>query len=453
LIFEIIIKNVQHISELSYSVDLSKNKLNGIVGKNGVGKTTLIKAINNLQSTDTYQKTASPYIFSESSQIIYKFGNDSYEFNFNEKLNLIDTKQIISSTAKNSIFVELPIPHGKRFSHFQKLGNIDEELRKSIAIESFVAPNELIEFLSNVYDSNRFDNLKEFSFKGEKYYFILKDNDYYIREDYFSSGEYFVVSLYKLIQGRKKCITIDEIDISLDAHAQVNLIKQLRMFCDQYEVNIIFTTHSLPLMKTLQTDELFYMGESDGIVTVEAKSYNYVKSLLFGFYGWDKYILTEDEVLKDYLEHTMSSFQSSVFYKFKVIYIGGADQVVGLMRRNNDEHFFTEAGNVLCVLDGDQRDYRRVTHNSNVICTPLESVEKDLLKFYQLKDEGIPRVENENFLNQNDPDKKLYKELTKPRNKLMAKGDVFDFLNQKVDKEYTEFKQKIIEFLTANSKV
>jgi len=449
LIFEIIIKNVQHISELSYSIDLSKNKLHGIVGKNGVGKTTLIKAINNLQSTDTYQKTASPYIFNENSQITYKFGDDNYEFNFNEKLNIIDTKQIISSTAKSSIFVELPIPHGKRFSHFQKLGNIDEELRKSIAIESFVEPIELIEFLSNVYDSNRFDSLKEFSFKGEKYYFILKDNDYYIREDYFSSGEYFVVSLYKLIQGRKKCITIDEIDISLDAHAQVNLIHQLREFCEQYEVNIIFTTHSLPLMKTLQDDELFYMSKAEETISVEPKSYHYVKSLLFGFQGWDKYLLTEDEVLLEYIEHILFGSEEPIFYQYKVIHIGGANQVVSLMRRNESEHFLTEEGKVLCVLDGDQRAHRNNLLNDNVVCIPFESIEKDLYQLYLAGSAEIPRLPAEIDLAQGkSPSKALFKELIK--NKLMSKVEIYHFLELQKPVETEEFKAALLEFLTAD---
>jgi AAA15 family ATPase/GTPase len=50
LLFEVTIKNIQHISELQ----LIFLKIGCIVGKNGIGKTTLVKAINNLQSTDTF---------------------------------------------------------------------------------------------------------------------------------------------------------------------------------------------------------------------------------------------------------------------------------------------------------------------------------------------------------------------------------------------------------------
>ena len=90
-----------------------------------------------------------------------------------------------------------------------------------------------------------------------------------------------------MIQRKCKLIVIDEIDISLDASAQVNLIKQLRQFCNDYEVNIIFTTHSLALMKTLADSELYYMESNDAVISFRNVSYNYIKSELFCFVGWD----------------------------------------------------------------------------------------------------------------------------------------------------------------------
>jgi ABC-type cobalamin/Fe3+-siderophores transport system ATPase subunit len=42
-LFNCILSNIQHIEELKFNIDLSENKLMCIVGKNGVGKTTLIK--------------------------------------------------------------------------------------------------------------------------------------------------------------------------------------------------------------------------------------------------------------------------------------------------------------------------------------------------------------------------------------------------------------------------
>jgi hypothetical protein len=54
------------------------------------------------------------------------------------------------------------------------LSEIDKEIRRSIPIGKYSVPNELILFLSKIYNSDRFINLKEITAKGTKYYFILK---------------------------------------------------------------------------------------------------------------------------------------------------------------------------------------------------------------------------------------------------------------------------------------
>lgn len=440
-VFNCILSNIQHIEELSFNIDLLENKLMCIVGENGVGKTTLIRAIKNLQSADTFTKTASPYIFNNSSHIKYTIDEIEYDFKYNSKLQIIDTKSIIDDKIKNSIYVELPIPHGERFNLFQRLSKIDEELRKNIPLEKYEKPNELISFLSNVYNSNRFDNLKEISIKKSKYYFILKEDHFYIREDYLSSGEFFVINLYKMIQGKCKLIVIDEIDISLDASAQVNLINELRKFCLNYQVNIVFTTHSLALMKTLLDSELHYMENNKSIVTIKNTSYNYVKSILFGFKGWDKYILTEDIVLQKYLELLISQYKESVFFEYKIIYIGGGTNVVDLMHRNKDAHFFSSPENVISVLDGDQKDYGYCSNNCKVFFIPFESVEKRLKEYYDYENRsGLPLVEK------NDTPKKLYESLIKT--KKMSDIEIFSFINEKNKDEVDQFQSQLIGFLS-----
>ena len=178
--FICILFDVQHIKELYFRIELS-NKLMCIVGKNSVGKTTLIRAIKNLTSANTFAKTASPYIFKDNSNIRYIIDGAIYNFHYNPKLQVIDTKSIINEKIKQNIYAELPIPHGERFNHFQRLSEIDEELRKCISLKEYSKPDDLIEFLSKIYKSDRFENLKEIKIKGKRYYFLLKEDDFYIR--------------------------------------------------------------------------------------------------------------------------------------------------------------------------------------------------------------------------------------------------------------------------------
>lgn len=448
LLFNCILSNVQHIKELSFSIDLSENQLMCIVGKNGVGKTTLIRAIKNLQSADTFTKTASPYIFNSASHIKYTIDEIEYDFKYSSQLQMIDTKSIVDDQIKNSLYVELPIPHGERFNLFQRLSEIDEELRKYISLKKYEEPNELISFLSNVYNSDRFDNLKEISIKKSKYYFILKENDFYIREDYLSSGEFFVINLYKMIQRKCKLIVIDEIDISLDASAQVNLINELRKFCTYYQVNIVFTTHSLALMKTLLDSELHYMENNKAVVTLRNASYNYVKSVLFGFKGWDRYILTEDEVLEEYLTHLITQNDSIIFFRYKIIYIGGGTNVVDLMNRNRNEQFFSSPKNVISVLDGDQNGneakLQYCQNNKMIFFIPFQSVEKQLKEHYDRENrDGLPEVS----YNNRGADKKVRKSLYNSLVNEMSKADVFSFINERKRNEVESLKKQLISFL------
>lgn len=377
---EISIRDVQHIKKIDFSVNLSEKSLICITGKNGSGKTTLIKAIRNLVSADTFQNTTSTRSFSISSEIRYKLNGKDIVFKYDKNKKIIDSRDPIPNDLRKQIFIELPIPHGERFNFFQKISEIDPHLRSFIVAGRYSIPHDLIEFLNSIYATKKFEKLVEIQIRKTPYYAVLLDDDYYLREDYLSSGEYFLISLYRRIVSGHMAIFIDEIDISLDAAAQVRLVEWLRKFKEKHSTTFVFTTHSLAMMRMLDPNELFYMEEQDdGSTAIEKRSYAFIKSTLFGFKGWDKYILTEDDVLKDFIEHLISKYCKKSFYQHKTIYVGGGTNTTNLMKRNETEKFFSkDPKNVITVLDGDQRKLPH-SRNKNVYCIPMESIEKELL--------------------------------------------------------------------------
>lgn len=341
--FKITLENIQHINYLEYELDLRNNSLFCLVGKNGIGKTTLIKSIQNFKDTSSLDEISRLNIIKEDSKISYK----------------------------------------------------------------------------------------------------VDDNN--LREDDFSSGEFMIMQIYKLIKNNCKLIVIDELDISLDSSAQVKLIEELRKLTQKYSFNILFTTHSLAIMKTMKDNELYFMENVEDKVIIENQSYNYIKAELFQFIGYDRIILVEDIMLEEYLHHLIGT--NHIPLKYKIIVIAGADQTIALMEKNQSMNFFNTQ-KVITVLDGDQSIKHPESENTYLI--PFESVEKELLKQY-LED-------NLDYLELN---KSVLTEKINSTHKIKAKTNIlydtlqhkmtniemFDFINAYKLEEIELFKNKILEFL------
>lgn len=446
--FTIHIKDIQQIKELNFSINLNTSGLHVIVGKNGVGKTILFKGIQNLVTSNTFVKTSNSYIYKQSSSIKYSIIEDTstldYLFVYNEQVKTVDFKGEVDSHILDNIYVELPIPFGKRFSQFQRLGELDGEIRLNIISKKYEEPTALISLLNYIYDTDRFNDLKAISIKKEKYYVRVLEDDYYIREDYLSSAEYFIISIYKIIQKKCKLIAIDEIDISLDAMAQVRFIEKLRELSREYNIKILFSTHSLALIKTLSKEELHYMELKEGICSFENKSYNYIKSLLYGFQDYDKYILTEDKILKDYMEYLLRN--RNIFSKYIILPIGTHDSTVRLMEINVDKKVFEHQNNVCCVLDGDA--IGQYPDREDIYFLPFLSVEKELHTYFNNGDGFIDfddmELRSNNLTPETSP-KILYKRIVEKD--IKTQYEIFEFITNKNSDKVNPFRETLCTFL------
>ena len=382
------IRNIQHISSMMLDIDLSEHGLHCLVGRNGVGKTTLVRALRNLTNADTFVKTAPPRIFRNDSSITYDIDGTEIVFTYDRALRSLNCRQEIPSEIRKAISAELPIPHGARFNYAKSASVADDEIRMSIALDSYTRPRELIDFLIAVYETGKYSALIEVSAKGQSYYAIAHPDGSYIREDYLSSGEHFLINLYRTIKSEAKLIIIDEIDLSLDAAAQARITGWLRTFCHTYSCTILFTTHSLAVMRTLDASEMNYLDDENSTITITPASYSYVKARLFGFKDWDRYILTEDKALLGFIEFLLAHHCPRSFFSCKIIYIGGGTQVVDLLRRNEADGFLAQPEAVIAVLDGDERGKRHAT-TTGVHLTPIQNVERALYDL-RLNDPNFP---------------------------------------------------------------
>ncbi|MCK9787951.1 AAA family ATPase [Providencia sp. CIM-Carb-044] len=440
MIVSVDIKALQHLAQISVSFDFSRDPIICMTSKNGVGKTSIIKALALLKDTAIVSKTSSVFSISEKTQIDVKINEDVYAFRFND--GDLDTKNIIRD--ETFLNVELPIPYGKRFSDFPSLGSIDMTLREKYLKGEYENANELIVFLNSVYkDINKFQNLKVVKIKGVNYYFLPLDNNRYIREDYFSSGEFFVISIFKMITSSSRLIIIDEIDVSLDSSAQVSLMGAIRDICIKREIKILFTTHSLPIMKTIYEygTPIIYLKNENGTVHHNQVSYSFIQLEMFGFLGFDKFIFTEDVTLESYINFKLSTMETK--NRVKVIYIGGCSNVVDLMKRNAVTNFICPSKDAIAVLDGDSKtDYG---YRSDVIISPYNDIEDEIFRKYKEENEvyNLPTVAPENAKS-----KAYWKKLQEKRKEHnLTREDIFTILEQGFESELAVFHDELFSFI------
>lgn len=437
MLFRVYIENIQPIETLEFEVDLAETRLLCIVGKNGTGKTTLAKSILNLAFADTFARTSSEGTIDESSLIRYSIGDKEYVYTYDPATRTISTRTSLPASTKHLFAVELPAPHGQRFTFFRTLAESDRDIRRAVVLGQYGRPTALIEFLSAIYGDRRFDGLVEISFSRGVCCCIVKPDQRYIREDHFSSGEYFLINLYRTISSGKRLVLIDEIDTSLDPQAQARLASQLRALCVLHRSVVIFTSHSLALMQTLEPEELRYLERTPDRSTLTTMSFSSVQSILFGFKGWDRYILTEDEQLVNFLEHLIRRYCPPTFFSYRIIKIAGADQVTDLMRRNRQENFFGPRDHVISVLDGDQ-DRADLPHDT--YCIPLMNVEQALWDSYR-----EPEFQHRFAGGDQLKPKQLYRTFVQERR--LSQEEIFRLLCNRHDTALQQFSQMLTEFL------
>ncbi len=373
---KITLQNIQHIRNLSIEFIFSESNIIVVTGKNGAGKTSLVKAFKLISDLNIFKISAGLNAIRDSSKIEFEInGLTPFSFAFNKKLDALDTKNALPNN--NEIIAELSFPYGNRFDQFSLIAQHDADIRNNIASSNYKSADELIKFLSQVYASNRFTRLKSTKVKKHEFYFILQEEDYYIREDHFSSGEFFLIQIFRLITSGATLVLIDELDIALDTTAQVKLYGAIKKLLRKYNTRLITISHSLAFMNTVEDDNLYYLEEKSDVTTLEQRSFGYIKSDLYGFRGYDRYIITEDAVLEGFIEYVIKLFPIKPYYQHITIGVGGVNQLRMITEKNDSAKIFSESENVMCVIDGDASSkFNTYTGTTKIICSPVQDIEK-----------------------------------------------------------------------------
>lgn len=444
---KITIKNIKSISNLSVEFVFNDSNLLVVTGKNGLGKTSVVKAFHLLKEPKIFEKSAGLNAVSKNSEISFTIdGFEPFNFSANNSKMVLDSRNKLPSF--KDVVAELPVPYGKRFEQFSLVASHDNEIRNSIAATQYKEANDVKSFLSEVYLSDKFSELKEIIIGKKIFYIILKNEDNYVREDHFSSGEFFLIQLYRLLTSGAKLVLVDELDVALDAAAQVRLYAAIKKLLKQYQTRLIVISHSLAFMSTVDDGGLYYLEENKGQVTLEQRSFGYIKSDLYGFKGFDRYILTEDPVLEGFIEFIIKKYSITAYYQHKTIGVGGVNQLRMLVEKNDHEQIFTKPENIMAIADSDVISVLRKGYNggARIFCSPVEDLE---LFIFNHRGTLLTEVELPPFTESNDTkkaSKTYWKYLTVDKG--IVANRLYELIVNSNQEKSQQFADQINSFLT-----
>ena len=396
-------------------------------------------------------------------------------------------------------YFESSILGGKRFRIYNNLKEIEVNEKEDTIIEAskFIRENmnyimygknseeERFKTLYSVSGKRRKKKINRYEYEIKEYnWYVLKTEEgHYTHEYFFSTGEYFLLSLLKFIEelvvnkNSKKLsmVIIDEIELSLHTLAQKRLVEKLTNFSEKYNILVIFTTHSLQIIEAMNPNDIYLFQNKKGICSISSPCYpGYLTSRLETHKYYDRIILVEDDLAEMFIIETLREKKlNNVLYE--IIPIGEWEKVLETYLLNETQKFYGNA-KTLVVLDGDMKRETKVhggrKRNIKKMFLPLDNIERYVVEMIKNEDDEfisfiekliMPKTFNElNFYLQDDVLSKTNKikdgyyhfiEAIRKEAKYYSEDEVqkriinFILKQNSGNMEYQKFTSKIIEFI------
>lgn len=233
------------------------------------------------------------------------------------------------------------------------------------------ANRSIIDGANEIFETQKFSNLRTINLSrgvGNDAFVLAIGNTptTYHSEKHFSLGELCVLKLLRLLQdvSNNSMLIVDELEMALHPRAQVKLLRYLERQSSAKSLTIIFSTHSVTLLKTINRSRIIYL---DRISERDIKPiYGCFPTYAIGNITSDEetlpdvMIYVEDVYARDMLSAYFELFSNSRFSDpttrptAKILPVGGFTQVVAFLDRNRavlPEHVVQKA-----ALDQDVAD-------------------------------------------------------------------------------------------------
>jgi len=213
------------------------------------------------------------------------------------------------------------------------------------------APRAIIDGANEIFDTDKFSQLKTINLTrgtgNDAFVLSLGGNPAtFHSEKHFSLGELCVLKLLRLLGDLRNnsLVIVDELEMALHPRAQIKLLRYLEDKAAAKRLTVIFSTHSVTLLKSIDRRKIIYLDRAD---TGEIKS-------IVGCYPTYALgnIAADEEMLPDamlYVEDLYARDILSAFFELyaddryadptlrptaKIVPVGGFKEVVAFLDRN-----------------------------------------------------------------------------------------------------------------------
>lgn len=213
------------------------------------------------------------------------------------------------------------------------------------------ANQEIIDAANAIFETDKFTRLRTINLTrgagNDAFVLALRVPPHtYHSEKHFSLGELCVLKLLRLLREVQddSMIIVDELEMALHPRAQVNLLRYLQEQAAEKSLTVIFSTHSVTLLKSIDRRRIIYLDKQDD---------GEIKAVVgcFPTYAIGN-IASDEETLPDvmlYVEDLFARDMATAFFeKFanervpdptarpstKIVPVGPFDAVVAFLERN-----------------------------------------------------------------------------------------------------------------------
>lgn len=266
------IAGLKHIKNLSF--DIPDQGVYLIAGPNGSGKTTLLACLRRIAWSFAFQQH---FASSTQGDQLDNFSNASIRYTVGGRsvtYAYAGQRWVPTPRANSGLLQE----YG--FASVLYVGATAERITPRP--EDFAprrvrpAPPAIREAANRIFRTRKFDALRTINLSrgtGNSAFLIqtaaAPQKATYYSEKNFSLGELCVLKMIRDVQTipDESLLLIDEIELALHPKVQIELFKYLTQIANEKRLTVIFSTHSVSLLKSVDRHQILYLDNQDGDVS------------------------------------------------------------------------------------------------------------------------------------------------------------------------------------------